>query len=125
MKRILTIAAVLLSVTVFAQPPSSPASFKALKYSFGKIKQGTPVTTEFTFTNKGSKPLIIENAEAGCGCTTPEYPKAPIMAGKSGTIKVTYNAANAGLFTKDVNVKFVGTTLPVTLVIDGEVIAKP
>ncbi len=125
MKHILTIAALLLSVSLFAQAPSSPAEFKSVKFSFGKVKQGTPVTTEFTFTNKGTKPLIIENAEAGCGCTTPEYPKAPIMAGKTGIIKVTYNAANAGLFTKDVNVKFAGTNLPVTLVIDGEVIAKP
>ena len=95
--------------------------FKAAKYSFGKIKQGVPVTTKFTFTNKGTRPLIVENAEAGCGCTTPEYPKAPIMAGKTGVISVTYNAANAGPFTKEVNVKFAGIQLPVTLQIDGDV----
>ncbi|HWB24351.1 MAG TPA: DUF1573 domain-containing protein [Chitinophagaceae bacterium] len=123
MKHILTIAAVLLSLTVFAQGADSvPAKFKITKYSFGKIKQGVPVTTSFTFTNTGNKPLIIENAEAGCGCTTPDYPKEPIMAGKTGTIKVTYNAAAPGAFTKNVNVKFAGTQLPVTLLIDGEVV---
>ena len=123
MKNILLIAALLFSVSVFAQD-KNPAEFKALKFSFGKIKQGTPVTTEFTFTNTGAKPLIIENAEAGCGCTTPEYPKEPIMAGKKGVIKVTYNAANAGPFTKNVNVKFAGIQMPVTLLIDGDVTPK-
>ncbi|HVX52811.1 MAG TPA: DUF1573 domain-containing protein [Chitinophagaceae bacterium] len=122
MKQILTIAALLLSLSVFAQD-GAPAKFKVTKYSFGKIKQGVPVTTSFTFTNTGTKPLIIENAEAGCGCTTPEYPKAPVLAGKTGTIKVTYNAASAGPFTKNVNVKFAGTQLPVTLLIEGEVVA--
>ena len=124
MKYILTIALLALSFSLFAQGSSSPAKFAELKHDFGKIPQGTPVTTKFSFTNTGTKPLIIETAEAGCGCTTPDYPKAPIMAGKTGVITVTYNAANAGLFTKDVNVKFAGTQLPVTLQIAGNVEAK-
>jgi hypothetical protein len=124
MKQLLTIAAVLFSLSLFAQAPKSPVEFKASKFSFGKIKQGVPVTTKFTFTNKGTRPLIVENAEAGCGCTTPEYPKAPIMAGKTGVISVTYDAANAGPFTKEINVKFAGIQLPVTLQIDGDVAAK-
>jgi len=111
-----------MSFAVFAQGADAPpAKFDAVKHDFGKIKKGTPVTTSFTFTNTGTRPLIVENAEAGCGCTTPDYPKAPIMAGKAGTIKVTFNAADAGPFKKDVNVKFAGTQLPVTLVIQGEV----
>lgn len=124
MKYILTIALLALCINIFAQENNSPAKFTEIKHEFGKIPQGKPVTTEFTFTNTGSKPLIIETAEAGCGCTTPEYPKAPIMAGKKGVIKVTYNAANGGPFTKNVNVKFAGTQLPVTLLITGEVEAK-
>jgi hypothetical protein len=123
MKHIFTFAFLLLSLSLFAQN-DGPAKFTETKHDFGKIKQGVPVTTEFTFTNTTAKPLIVENAEAGCGCTTPEYPKAPIMAGKSGKIKVTYNAASAGQFTKEVNVKFAGTQLPVTLHISGEVKAK-
>lgn len=122
MKHILTFALLLLSFTVFAQ--DGPAKFAETKHEFGKIKQGVPVTTEFTFINTTARPLIVENAEAGCGCTTPEYPKAPVMAGKKGVIKVTYNAANPGVFNKDVNVKFAGTQLPVTLHITGDVVAK-
>jgi hypothetical protein len=124
MKHILAVALLFLSVAVFAQDPKGPAEFKTLTYSFGKIPQGKPVTTQFVFTNKGDKPLIIENAEAGCGCTTPDYPKAPILPGKTGVIKVTYNAEAPDKFTKEVNVKFANINLPVTLKIDGEVITK-
>ncbi len=126
MKNLFVIGAVLLSISVFAQVPKGPVEFKTTKFSFGKIPQNKPVTTEFVFTNKGERPLIIENAEAGCGCTTPDYPKAPIMPGKTGVIKVTYNAEAPDKFNKNVNVKFANIAEPVTLLIDGEVIkAKP
>jgi len=126
MKNLLFILAVLCSLSVFAQPAKGPVEFKTTKYSFGKIPQNKPVTTEFVFTNKGDRPLIIENAEAGCGCTTPDYPKAPIMPGKTGVIKVTYNAEAPDKFNKNVNVKFANIAEPITLLIDGEVIkAKP
>ena len=74
--------------------------------------------------NKGDKPLIIEVATAECGCTTPDYPKTPIQRGKTGVIKVTYNAENPGKFSKRVTVKFANIATPVVLTIDGEVIEK-
>jgi hypothetical protein len=43
-----------------------------------KVDQGKPVTTEFTFTNNSGKAVVIESAVAGCGCTKPEYPEAPV-----------------------------------------------
>lgn len=104
----------------------SVAKFKATTHSFGKIKQHVPVTTTFTFTNTGAKPLIIETATAGCGCTTPEYPKTPVIKGKNADIKVTYNAESLGKFTKQVTVKFANIKAPTILTIDGEVeTAKP
>jgi hypothetical protein len=118
MKNFLLACALVLSVGVFAQ---SPATFKTTEHTFGKIPQGKPVTTEFVFTNTSAKPLIVENATAGCGCTTPVYPKEPILKGKTGTIKVTYNAAAVGPFTKDVTVKFAGVEQPQVLNIKGEV----
>jgi Protein of unknown function (DUF1573) len=100
----------------------SVANFDKLKHSFGKIKQGTPKSCSFTLKNNGSKPLIIEQATAQCGCTTPEYSKAPILKGKTSPIKVTYNAANPGNFSKTVTVKFLGIAEPSILTIDGEVL---
>lgn len=96
--------------------------FKKLKHNFGKIKQNKPVTTQFSFTNSGDKPLIIETATAECGCTTPDYPKGAITKGKSGTIKVEYNAAAIGTFNKKITIKFLNIQQPVILYIQGEVI---
>src|SRR4249920_3739486 len=99
MKKLLTVLLLFAAVIpVFAQT-TTPVEFKELKHSFGKINQGKPVTTTFTFTNTSEKPVVIETATAGCGCTKPEYPQEPVMKGKEGTIKVTYNAASMGAFT--------------------------
>ena len=120
MRIILSCLTALLFFTANAQTDSA-AVFKTTTYSFGKIKEGQPVTTDFTFSNKSDKSLIIETATAECGCTTPDYPKTPILKGKTGVIKVTYNAANPGKFTKRVTVKFANIAQPTILTIDGEV----
>ncbi len=73
-------------------------------YDFGTIPQGTPATGVFTFTNSGTAPLILSNVQGSCGCTVPEWTKDPIMPGKKGTIKATYNAANMGAFNKSITV---------------------
>lgn len=96
--------------------------FDSVSHVFGKVKKGTPVSVEFTFSNPGNKPLIIEDATAECGCTKPEYPQQPIMAGKKGKIKVTYDAKEGGAFTKKVTVKLVNVADSKILTISGEVI---
>ncbi len=103
---------------------SSVVSFNEVKHSFGKIKQNVPATYIFTLKNTGTKPLIIEQATAQCGCTTPEYTKSPILKGKSSPIRVTFNAATAGPFTKTVTVKFLNVPEPTVLTIEGEVLTK-
>ena len=120
MKIVLSCLAVLVFLSVNAQA-DSVAKFKSITYSFGKIKQHVPATTEFAFTNTGVKPLVIETATAECGCTTPDYPKTPLAKDKNAIIKVTYNAENAGKFTKRVTVKFANIATPVILTIEGEV----
>ena len=105
MKIILSCLAALLFLTANSQT-DSVAKFKSTTHSFGKIKQHVPATTEFWFTNTGNKPLIIETAVAECGCTTPDYPKTPLTKDKSAVIKVTYNAAAMGAFTKKITVNF-------------------
>lgn len=122
MRSILSFIAIMfIAVSASAQ---TSADFKTTTYSFGKVPQGTPVSTVFAFTNKTGKPVIIETATAECGCTTPEYPKTPIMKEKAGEIKVTYNAQSVGKFTKKVTVKFANVQQPVVLTIDGEVESK-
>ncbi len=131
MKKLFLGVVMLLSfATLNAQtkPATAPAvvapvvSFDKLKHNFGKIKQGTPQSITFTLKNISGKSLLIEQATAQCGCTTPEYSKAPVLKGKSSPIKVTYNAANAGPFTKTVTVKFANIPEPTVLTIEGEVL---
>mgnify|MGYP006197711851 CR=1 FL=1 len=119
----LTILGFITTVSVMAQ---QDIKFAEGSFKFGKLEQNKPATHIFTFTNNGAKPAIIEFASAECGCTTPEYSKEPILKGKSSSIKVTYNAAALGTFTKRVTIKFAGVTEPVILTIEGEVVAaKP
>jgi hypothetical protein len=124
MKKFFFLAAafVLTSAVAFAQPkPDDVIKVSEEKHDFGKIKQGVPVVTYFEVTNTSGKPIIIENAWASCGCTIPEYQKEPILAGKSAKIKVQFNAAQAGPFTKDVFIKLAGIEVPKNLKITGEV----
>jgi hypothetical protein len=96
--------------------------FKEMKHDFGKIKQGVPVTYDFVFTNVGETPVIIENASASCGCTTPTWPQQPIMKGKSDKIKAGFNAAAPGVFEKGIFVKVKGYDYPIEIKITGEVL---
>ncbi len=65
-------------------------------YDFGKIPEGPVAEHVFEFTNVGKSPLIITNAGASCGCTTPQWPKEPILPGKSGKITVRYTTQGRG-----------------------------
>lgn len=121
MKKIFFVLFLFSCSIAFAQ---SPLQFATTKHSFGNITQNSPKTYFFTFKNVSAKPLVVEVATAECGCTTPEYPKEPIAKGKEGKIKVTYNAAAAGAFSKKVTVKFAGVDEPTVLTIDGVVIEK-
>jgi len=126
MKKIVFLLIAVLSIaTVFAQAnpaTKAPIEFKEAKHSFGKIKQGTPVTYTFAFKNTSATPVVIESATAQCGCTTPEYPKGVVAKGASEKIKVTYNAAAMGSFTKQVTIRVAKFADPIILTIDGEVV---
>ncbi len=127
MKRIFVfIALIIIGYNGFSQNVNTTelVGFNKLKYSFGKIKQNVPVSYTFQLKNNGSKPLIIEQATAQCGCTTPEYSKKPILKNKTSPLKITFNAANPGPFTKTVTVKFLNIPEPSILTIEGEVIGK-
>jgi hypothetical protein len=125
MKKIWILASALfISVVSFSQVKlEETVKMNVEKYDFGKIKQGEPVTYSFEITNTGSKPLVVENSWASCGCTTPEKITEPIMPGASAKLKVQYNAAAVAPFTKDVYVKFAGIDQTKTVQITGEVVS--
>lgn len=93
-------------------------------HDFGKITQGKPVKTAFEFTNSGNAPIIITQVQTSCGCTASEYPKTPIMPGQTKQIKVGYNAAAMGTFSKTITVMSNSEKPTTVLFIKGEVVKK-
>lgn len=105
-------------------PAEEAIALKELEYNFGKIPQGKPVTHEFFFTNTGKTPLVLDNVQASCGCTTPEWSKEPVAAGATSKITVGYNAASEGTFTKSITITYNGSQTK-QLNIKGEVWKTP
>jgi Protein of unknown function (DUF1573) len=70
--------------------------FDKEEHFFGKIKLESENDCEFKVTNTGKQPLIIENVQASCGCTTPQKPDKPIPPGKSDVIKVHFKPSSSG-----------------------------
>lgn len=101
--------------------------FDKTTHNFGTFSEESPVVTgTFTFTNIGDAPLVIHQAIASCGCTVPEYTKEPIMPGKKGTLKVTYNGTGKypGHFKKSITLRTNAKTEIVRLYVEGDMTAK-
>ncbi len=124
MKKFFSVLVVLLSVASVSFAQKGVMKFKEETHNFGKIEQGKPVTQEFVFTNVGTEPIIISNVSASCGCTTPSYTKAPVLPGKTGSVKATYNAAAMGAFNKSITVFSNAESPTLTLFLKGEVVTK-
>lgn len=88
------------------QDPNAPIfDFLEESYDFGEIIEGDKATHEFKFTNTGNSPLIISGVKASCGCTTPEWPKAPVAPGDDAVIKAIYNSkGRVGKFNKAIRI---------------------
>ena len=99
-------------------------SLKETQHDFGKIQQGRPVTHNFEIVNISSAPVLLENVQASCGCTTPEWSKEAIQPGATTTIKVGYNAAAEGDFNKTITIHYNSVQVK-TMNISGSVYKAP
>lgn len=134
MKQLVIISLLCISVAAAkAQTSVTPAvqvaaietlSLKETNFEFGRIPQGRPVTHVFEITNTGKEALKLDNVQASCGCTTPEWSKEAIAPGTSSTIKVGYNALAEGAFSKTVTITYNGNQSK-TLIISGTVYKTP
>jgi hypothetical protein len=113
----------LVYISVFAQ---AKIQFSDVKHDFGNIKEANgSVSHVFTFKNTGNAPLVIQNVNTSCGCTSPEYTKEPILPGKSGIVKATFDpSGRPNYFDKNLTVISNAKNSPVTLNIMGNVEAK-
>ena len=97
---------------------------KEAQFDFGKIAQGKPVTHIFEVVNIGNEPMAIENVQASCGCTTPEWSKDLFAPGAAQQITVGYNASAEGPFEKSITV-FYNKGQMKTILINGNVWKTP
>lgn len=93
-------------------------------HDFGKIPQGRPATYVFEIQNIGKEPLKLDNVQASCGCTTPQWSKDAIAPGATSKITVGYNAYAEGYFEKTITVSYNQNQNKV-LVIKGSVYKAP
>jgi len=99
-------------------------AFSETSHDFGNIVE-TDGKVSYTFgvTNTGNADLFITQVQGSCGCAVPEWSKTPILPGKKGFVKVTYNPENRpGAFNKTITVNNNSTESPVTLTIKGTVV---
>ena len=94
-------------------------------YDFGKVAEGEIVEYSYRFKNTGTKPLVVTNVSASCGCTVPEKPEAPIKPGDIGFIKVKFNSdKRPGEAHKTVTVTSNANPPFTELLLKGEVMGK-
>jgi hypothetical protein len=120
---LLSIVLNLVFIETFAQ---AKIEFKELKHDFGNVKEvNGPVSHVFTFKNTGNAPLVIQNVETSCGCTSPEYTREPVLPGKSGIVKATFDpSGRPNYFDKNLTVVTNASNNRVVLGIKGNVEAR-
>jgi len=74
-------------------PPSRGSMiFENRTFDYGYIEEGSVINHVFKFTNTGSVPVNILNAEVSCGCTFPTYSFLPIEPGKTGEVSARFDS---------------------------------
>ena len=75
MKKVATLLLVLLMTGVAGWVSAQPKIvFDKSDLNLGTFKEADGLqTATFDFTNKGTKPLILNAVNASCGCTSPDW----------------------------------------------------
>ena len=112
------------NVAVNPTLPADVLQLKETEHDFSQIPQGKPVYYNFEIVNLGKTELKLDNVQASCGCTTPEWSHDPIAPGATAKIKVGYNASAEGPFEKYITVTY-NTTQTKQIRIKGTVWKAP
>ncbi|MES2431482.1 MAG: DUF1573 domain-containing protein [Bacteroidota bacterium] len=94
-------------------------------YNFGTVTDGEKVEYNFRFKNTGTKPLVVDKTQPGCGCTVAKKPEKPVLPGEIGFIKIIFNSEYK-IGHNEKTIEVTANTKPdfPTLTITGEVIKK-
>ncbi|NVO18172.1 MAG: DUF1573 domain-containing protein [Bacteroidetes bacterium] len=99
-------------------------NFDKTTHDYGTVVKGGDGTCEFKFKNTGVEPLILSNVTSSCGCTVPEWPREPVLKGKSNVIKVKYDTNRVGPINKTITVVSNATNSSIQLHIIGTITDK-
>lgn len=90
-------------------PTAKVLQFKNAEYDFGKITLGKPVSYVVEITNISNDSITLENAHAGCGCTTPNFvPNQKFGPGQTVKVNIGFNGSVQGAFTRFTDISFSG-----------------
>lgn len=110
----------------FSAFPQAVLHFDARVHDFGTIQEvNGAVAYDFEFINQGNAPVLIKNVESSCGCTSPEWTRQPVLPGKKGFVKATFDPKDRpGYFDKTITVYSNGRPAVIELKIKGTVQGK-
>ena len=117
------------STTTTTNQPTAQDVAKYLQISdadhdMGKIPFGKPIEYEVSVKNVSSDSIKLQNVQAGCGCTTPQWKPGPYAPGETFKIKVGFNGSTKGTFTKNVTI-FLNNGLSKQIKFHGETFETP
>lgn len=119
------LASVLLLLNFWFNYNGPDISFQEAQYDFGEVREGVIVNHKYVFINTGTKPLLILNVQADCGCTAAIFTQHPVLPGDSSHISVRFfTKGREGLQTKTIGVKTNVRTEEYVLTLSGKVIAR-
>jgi hypothetical protein len=121
---LLFLVLLVMPIMVMGQANKPTITLHEKEFNFGTLKESDGIIVhDFLFTNEGKTPLIINDVKASCGCTAPEWPHEPVLPGKNGVIKVSFNPyKQTGAFNKTVQINSNADFSQVVIAVKGVVI---
>lgn len=121
----LTTVYTILACSLASAQSTEPLIFREKVFNFGEIAENKGnADHEFVFTNSSGRPVKILNVSASCGCTTPAWTKEPVLPGKAGFIKASFDPkGRPGFFNKSLTLITDIDANPIVLQIKGTVVS--
>ena len=88
--------------------------------SLGRFNWQKEQKVTFTLKNTGNKPLVVQDINTSCGCTSVSFSKEPVQPGGELKLGVTYTAEHPEHFNKTITVYCNMESSPLVLKIMGD-----
>ena len=105
-----------------ADPGAGTVEITPRKIDLGRFDYRQRRDTVVTIKNIGTEAMAIVKVHASCNCTAVEWPQAPIAAGDSALIRISYEAGKPTAVKRNVLVYVTSQRRPVAVDITGEAI---